>query len=219
MRLTLTLILAAAGPALPARGCDIALMLAIDVSGSIDRGEYRLQTEGLAAGLADPEVAAALAAGRALVAVVQWSSVGQQRMVLPWTRIAEPAEAARMAQEAAGLPRAFAFSDTAPGDFVAWAMPQFDGTGGCRRRVIDISGDGPINAGRPVTSQSIAAHRQGIEINAIAIEEPGAGIPITEFYRRYVITPGGFVVTARGLADYAPTLRMKLLREIVAPTG
>jgi Ca-activated chloride channel family protein len=59
----------------------------------------------------------------------------------------------------------------------------------------------------------------GIQINAIAIEEPGPAFPITTYYRRWIITPGGFVVTARGLQDYAETLRLKLLRELTKPVG
>jgi Ca-activated chloride channel family protein len=56
-------------------------------------------------------------------------------------------------------------------------------------------------------------------INAIAIEEPGPAFPITSYYRNWIITPGGFVVTARGLRDYAETLRLKLLRELIDPIG
>ena len=57
------------------------------------------------------------------------------------------------------------------------------------------------------------------QLNAIAIEEPGSAIPITTYYRNWIITPGGFVVTARGLQDYAETLRLKLLRELTKPIG
>ena len=59
----------------------------------------------------------------------------------------------------------------------------------------------------------------GLILNAIAIEEPGSAIPITTYFRNWIITPGGFVVTARGLGDYAETLRLKLLRELTKPVG
>jgi Ca-activated chloride channel family protein len=81
--------------------------------------------------------------------------------------------------------------------------------------VIDISGDGAQNAGvllPPVRSDVLS---RGIEINAVAIEE--LGLPITEFYRRHVISPGGFVMTARGHLDYPRAIRDKILREVVRP--
>jgi Ca-activated chloride channel family protein len=67
----------------PALACETALLLSIDVSGSIDAGDYHLQTEGLAAALTDPEVADALVRGQVALAVVQWSGPSQQALVLP----------------------------------------------------------------------------------------------------------------------------------------
>lgn len=117
------------------------------------------------------------------------------------------------------MPRAFTLSDTAPGEMIAMLPGLFDRGPACLRRVTDISGDGPINAGLSVTIAGSLAWKHGITLNALAIEDPGAGIPITEFYRRAVITPDGFVITARGLADYPRALRAKLLRELAVPTG
>jgi Ca-activated chloride channel family protein len=199
--------------------CETALLLSIDVSGSIDRGDYLLQTEGLAAALTDPEVADALVRGQVALAVVQWSGVDQQRLVLPWQRMLEPGAVDRFADSAAGMPRSFKGSDTAVGEAIRFALAQFAPVGDCRHLVIDISGDGQENAGftdAKARSEAVAA---GVAINAIAIEEAGPAFPITNYYRGWVITPGGFVVSARGLADYAATLRMKLLRELVSPVG
>jgi Ca-activated chloride channel family protein len=203
----------------PALACETALLLSIDVSGSIDSGDYRLQTEGLAAALADPEVAEALVRGQVALAVVQWSGLAQQALVLPWLRMLDPAAVARFADSAAAMPRAFKGSDTAVGQAIRFALSQFAPVGDCQRRVIDISGDGQENAGFTDAKARNEAAEAGVTINAIAIEEPGPAVPITSYYRGWVITTGGFVVTARGLRDYAETLRLKLLRELQDPVG
>lgn len=205
--------------ATPARGCDTALLLAIDISGSIDSVEYALQVQGLADALADPRVREALLAGQVAVSVVQWSGINQQAMVLPWRRMLDAGEIARFAAETRTLPRVFAASDTAVGSALAFAAAQFSKVPDCQRRVIDISGDGPENAGFTVTAARAAAIAQGIEINAIAIEDFGASAPITAFYQRWVISRGGFVMTARGLRDYPRAIRAKLLRELEKPVG
>lgn len=203
----------------PAAACDVALVLTIDVSGSIDRGEYRLQAEGLAEALADPEIADALLLGQVALSVVQWSGTGQQVVSLPWRRMLSEGEIADFADRARAMPRAFLGSDTAVGEAIGFAALQFGPVADCRRRVIDISGDGPLNAGGPLSDGRRAAAEAGAEINAVAIEDIGQASPITEFYRRYVITQDGFVLTARGLEDYARTIRAKILREIAKPLG
>lgn len=205
--------------AAPAAACEVALMLSIDVSGSVDRGEYRLQVDGLAAALDDPEVAEALLIGQAALGVVQWSGTGKQTLVIPWRRMLSPGEIAAFAQRARALPRAYTGSDTAVGEAIGFSARQFDPVADCRRKVIDISGDGPQNAGAPLAPEREFALEAGIEINAIAIEDAGRSIPITEFYRRHVITPNGFVLTARGLEDYPRAIREKILREVARPLG
>lgn len=203
----------------PALACETALLLSIDVSGSIDRGDYRLQTEGLAAALSDPEVAEALVKGQVALAVVQWSGVDQQALVLPWQRMLADRDVQRFAARAAAIPRAFSGSDTAVGQGLRFATAQFAAVSDCRRKVIDVSGDGQENAGFTDSRARGEAMEAGLEINAIAIEEPGPAVPITTYFRNWIITPGGFVVTARGLQDYAETLRLKLLRELTKPIG
>lgn len=203
----------------PAAPCETALLLSIDVSGSIDAGDYRLQTDGLASALQDPEVAEALVRGQVALAVVQWSGVAEQALVLPWQRMLAPQDVTRFAARAASIPRAFQSSDTAVGQAIRFATAQFAAVPDCRRKVIDISGDGQENAGFTDAAARREAISQGLMINAIAIEEPGEAIPITTYYRNWIITPEGFVVTARGLQDYAETLRLKLLRELTKPVG
>ena len=215
----LRLALLACLTARPVLGCETALLLSIDVSGSIDAGDYRLQTEGLATALSDPEVAEALVAGQVALAVVQWSGTDEQALVLSWRRMLAPEDVTRFAARAAAIPRAFSGSDTAVGQALRFATAQFAAVPDCRRKVIDISGDGQENAGFTDARARSEAIDAGLMINAIAIEEPGPAIPITTYYRNWIITPGGFVVTARGLQDYAETLRLKLLRELTKPIG
>ena len=203
----------------PALACETALLLSIDVSGSIDAGDYRLQTEGLVAALQDPEVADALVKGQVALAVVQWSGVSEQALVLPWQRMLSDADVTRFATRAAAIPRAFSGSDTAVGEALLFATAQFAAVPDCRRKVIDISGDGQENAGFTDARARAEAVEAGLTINAIAIEEPGPAFPITSYYRAWIITPGGFVVSARGLQEYSKTLRLKLLRELTSPIG
>lgn len=206
-------------PASPVAGadCQLALLLAIDVSGSVDDGEYRLQTEGTAAALRDPEIAATLVQGRVALSVVQWSSTGMQKVVQPWRRMESPRDLADFADAAALQERAFGKADTAVSDAISFAVRQFDSVPDCPRRVIDISGDGVQNTGAPLPDARRAAIAAGITINAIAIE--GIGLAISEFYRRHVITDGGFVITATTHSDYPRAIRLKILREISVPLG
>lgn len=201
----------------PARACDTALLLAIDISGSIDAAEYDLQVRGLADGLENPSIVDALVAGQDAIAVVQWSGVGAQALVLPWQRVFDAGDVARLAAAARSLPRSFRASETAVGQAIDFSVAQFPAVSDCRRKVIDISGDGPENVGFTVGQARQRAEEQGIEINAIAIEDMGMSTPITTFYKRWAITKGGFVITARGLRDYPRAMREKLLRELTKP--
>ena len=203
----------------PSQACETALVLAIDVSGSIDAGEYALQVQGLADALQDPEVAELLVRDQVALAVVQWSGVGAQALVLPWRRMLSAAEVADFSVRARTIPRAFAASDTAVGEAISFSAAQFAQVGDCRRRVIDISGDGPENAGFTVGKARTEAQAQGITLNAIAIEDMGPSTPIAAFYRKWVVTRGGFVMVVHGLQDYPATLKAKLLRELARVVG
>ncbi|QYK43208.1 MAG: DUF1194 domain-containing protein [Paracoccaceae bacterium] len=215
-RATLALLLASAAPA---GACDTALLLAVDISGSIDAGEYAVQMRGLSDALADPAVAELLVAGQVALGVVHWSGVGRQAFVMPWQRMLTPRHVTAFADRAGALPRAFTASDTAVGEALAFSAAQFAAVPDCRRRVIDISGDGPENAGHTVTRARAAAVAQGIEINAIAIEDPGPSSPVSRFYARWVISPNGFVMTAPSVDAYPRTLRAKLIRELDKPSS
>lgn len=215
MRSVLTLALALAAP--PAQACSIALVLAMDVSGSVDAFEYEMQARGTAAALRDPDVRAALINGRVAVSVLQWSGALEQSVTVTWERVHEPADADRLAARVSAMPRAHAGGNTAVGDAIAAAALLFDEVPDCRYRVIDVSGDGDENEGFSVGTERRAAWNAGIAINGLAIEDAGPSIPITQFYRRHVVTPGGFVITARQHEDFFRAMREKLLRELVPP--
>ena len=213
-----TLACAAVMAATPARPCDIALVLAVDVSGSVDQWEYDLQTRGLARALRDPEVADALTWTQARVAVVQWSGAGQQILSIPWTEVQEPAQARQLAARVEGLPRSFDNGNTAVGQAIDFAAALFGPpVRGCARWVIDVSGDGDENEGMTVGPARRRAWARGITINGLAIEPAGQGRALTNFYRGWVITPGGFVETAQGHEDFERAIRRKLLRELAPP--
>lgn len=201
----------------PATACDTALLLAIDVSSSIDAGEYRLQVDGLADALLDPEVIDTLLLGQSALAVVQWSGVNKQGVVLGWEQMTSFEVIERFAANVRRLPRAYFDSDTAIGDALAFSARQFGGVPRCNRKIIDVSGDGPQNAGDSALQASRAAEATGIIINGIAIES--IGLAMTNYYRRTIVTHDGFVITARGHLDYPRAIREKILRELSKVTG
>src|SRR5687767_2510327 len=102
--------------------CDTALILAIDVSNSVDDAEYRLQIDGLAYALRDPIVVGALVEGRVALAVMQWSGPLDQHISASWHVIAAPADALRLADTVLTLPRSFVGSGTAPAEAVRRAL-------------------------------------------------------------------------------------------------
>jgi Ca-activated chloride channel family protein len=194
--------------ALPARACTTALLLAIDVSQSIVSGEYRIQTNGMADALLDPEVAYALINGQVALMVVQWSGRDDQIVSIPWSQIRTDTDLERFAQASRTMRRAFVMSSTGVGALVRFAHTQFRNAPACTRQVIDISGDGNDNAGTTPDDAEAA----GITINALAIESLGRAV--TKFYEQSVITRGGFVMTSRGHSAYADTLKRKIRREV-----
>ncbi|APZ54825.1 DUF1194 domain-containing protein [Salipiger abyssi] len=205
--------------AAPARACETALLLAMDVSNSVDAAEYRLQAEGLASALADPGIAAILVQDKVALAVMQWAGDGRQQMSIGWVQMRSAEDVTRLAARARAMERAFVLSDTAPASALHSAIDRFAAAPDCTRRVIDVSGDGTPNAGGSTGAARQRAQRAGITVNGLAIEAPGRGLAITNFYRRALITGDGFVMTARGHRSFAETLRRKMLREISRVTG
>jgi Ca-activated chloride channel family protein len=202
---------------LPARACETALLLAIDVSNSVDPAEYRLQVDGMADALLDPGVRDAILQGEVRLSVVQWSGAAEQELSIPWTTLRTEGEIDAFAARARALDRAFIQSNTAPGDAILFALDQMPAVAACTRRIIDISGDGPENAGSPTGPARRAAERAGVLINAIAIE--AIGVSTTQYYLRNVVTSAGFVLTARRHTDYPRAIREKIKRELARVTG
>lgn len=217
LRQFLAIIATAVSAPLQAAACDTALLLSIDVSNSVDVAEYRLQIDGLADALRDPEIAEAMVRGNVAVAVMQWSGEDKQTVSLPWRQIKTTFEAESFSREARAMDRAFILSDTAPAEAIYFALDMFRDAPDCRRRVIDVSGDGTANAGRDTAAARQTAQRAGVTINGIAIE--GLGVAITSFFQRQLITRDGFVITARTHRDYPPAIRRKLIRELTQPLG
>jgi len=201
---------------LPAKACDVALALTVDVSGSIDGGEYRLQMDGMATALKDPSVAEALVSARAQVAVVQWSGLTRQELSIPWRQITGFADVEKLAQDVSALDRPWRHFSTAIGEAVAFTLPLFDQVA-CRRNVIDVSGDGRSNEGQVPEDTRVFASKLGVEINALAIlgaDRSG----LTDYFREQVISgPGAFVYEATGYDDYPRAIRRKLLDELTEP--
>jgi Ca-activated chloride channel family protein len=201
----------------PASACEVALAMTIDVSGSVDAREFRLQMNGLADALSDPIVAGALIEAQAMVSVMQWSGAGRQKMTLEWTQIKSRADIAPIIQTVRSAPRAYKHFSTAIGDALLAANALHGQVAGvCERKVIDVSGDGPSNEGPDVARIRDQLLRTGVTINGLAIETGSTGI--TNYYRSNVIGgPGAFVVTADDYTDYARAIRRKLLSEITKP--
>jgi Ca-activated chloride channel family protein len=196
----------------PARACDLALLLAVDISGSVDPGEYRVQMGGLADALRDGVVSEALVRGRARVALLQWTGSTRQQMTIPWVTLDSFAAADALAARIDAAPRAWRNYSTAVGEALEVSLAAFAQAPGCRRRVIDISGDGPSNEGIAPRAVHPALRAAGVVVNALVIE--GHDDDLTGWFWENVITgDAAFVITASGFDDYPRAIRQKLIRE------
>lgn len=199
--------------AAPARACDVALLLAVDVSGSVSREEYRTQMQGLADGLRDGAVSEALVAGEAMLSVVQWTGSSRQEVTVPWTEISSFDALEAFASQVEAAPRRWRNFSTAIGEALEFSRKQFGAAGSCKKRIIDISGDGSSNEGLTPHEIHARLRTDGITVNALVIE--GAEPRMTEYFWENVITgPGAFVFTANSYDDYPERMRQKLLREV-----
>lgn len=199
-----------------ASACDIALMLAVDVTGSVDGREYRIQMDGLAAALADRNVPAALVASEAEVAVMQWTGSGRQSVVVNWTKITSPDDVYALAFQISTVPRLWRDFSTAIGEAMDLALPYFDIVWECERFVIDISGDGISNEGMAPRDVWPALAAKGVTVNALVIEDTGFGL--TDWFEANVITgAGAFAVTANSFDEYPEQIVRKLYRELTQP--
>ena len=208
----------------PVAACRVALALGLDVSGSVNQAEYRLQLDGVAAALEHPDVLAAIAApsgGPVALAVYEWSGPAVQRLLVPWTLLPGPGDVAGVATRLRGTQRVASEPSTAIGAAMAFGAGLMSQAPRCGRAVIDISGDGKSNTGPHPRDMAVPA---GITINALAIGgeimDPGElrQVSLGElsgYFTAYVIRgPEAFVETARGFFDFEAAMVRKLLREL-----
>lgn len=203
----------------PSGACALQLILAVDVSGSIDSREFDLQTDGLAEAFESPSLASAVKElpGGMLVILTHWSGSTRQRAMTRWHRLTDAASLVALATEIRGAGRAWRNFSTAIGDALAHAG-ELSRTAPepCKRRVIDVSGDGVSNEGQAPGPVSAALAAQGFTVNGLVIR--GADPDPVSHYRTEVIAgPGAFVEVADGFEDYPRAILRKLLREIDQP--
>lgn len=199
--------------------CALELILAIDVSGSINSREYALQVGGLADALANPAVSRAVEAldDGMVVTLTHWSGASRQRQMTPWHQVTGEAELAQFAAEVRATTRAWRNFSTAIGEALEHARRiSADAPATCARRVIDISGDGVSNEGRPPGTISPPMAASGYTINGLVIR--GADPDPVEHFERHVIAgEGAFIEIAEDFDDYPRAILRKLLREIDRP--
>lgn len=202
----------------PAVACDLALALAVDVSGSVDAEEYRIQMDGLALALRDPVVSEALVRGRAQLMLIQWTGSSRQRATLPWTEIGSFEDLDAFADEVAADPRLWRNYSTAIGEALEATMTAFAEVPDCARHLIDVSGDGISNEGVEPRAVHPRLRALGVTVNAIAIEQSEPDLT-DYFFENVIVGEGAFVVTASGFAEYPERIRKKLLREVTQQTA
>lgn len=211
-----------------AQSVDVELILAVDVSYSMDLDELAVQREGYAQAIQSKDFLQALKAGpngRIAVTYFEWAASGDQKIIIPWRLIDGPETADAVATEILRTPVRRA-SRTSISGAIGFAMPLFDedpyhGL----RRVIDISGDGPNNNGGPVTVARDAALEKGIVINGlpIMVKEPSYStmdIDNLDYYYEDCVVggPGSFVIAIKDREKFKEAIRTKLLLEVAGRT-
>jgi hypothetical protein len=217
-------------PSSRAETVDLQLILAADVSRSVDEDEFRLQREGTAAALTNPRVIKAIQSGpfRAIaVTFVEWSGAEAQHVVADWTVVRDDETAGVFAAILQTAPRSFA-GFTSISAAIDYSMKHFASSGvDSERRIIDVSGDGTNNGGRPVNEARDEAVAAGVTINGLAIinQHPNPGYfahtqppgGLGEYYRTNVTGgPGSFVITIEDFDSFAEAMTNKLVNEIAA---
>ena len=214
--------------------CRQALALGLDVSSSVDRDEYRLQMDGLAAALTAPNVATRILEGPDTpisLYVFEWSGPGMQRTIVGWTSITDRPTLETVAgtirsQEREVLGDAVDHS-TSISTAIAHGVEAIGAQAHCWKRTIDISGDGKHNTGGDPRSQRPALSSGAITVNGlvVGVDSPRGGDirqleigELSSYYNTVVIWgPDAFVETALGFSDFERAMRRKLLRELAAP--
>jgi Protein of unknown function (DUF1194) len=207
---------------------DLEVILAADVSRSIDDEEFELQRKGYAAAVTDPRVLTAIhgrANGAIGVCFIEWSGDEEQHVVVDWTEIHDEEDAGGVAAAILSAPRSF-MGRTSISAAVDFAMARFAAAKWqANRRIIDISGDGTNNSGRPITEARDQAIASGVTINGLAIinekpnlgysahTQPPGGLPL--YYKENVIGgPNAFLLVVHDFNSFADAMANKLAKEI-----
>jgi len=206
---------------------DVELVIAVDVSYSMDMDELAVQREGYAQAIVSKDFLQALKSGpnnKVAVTYFEWSASTDQKIIVPWRVIEGPESADAVAAEIMKTPVRQG-SNTSISGAINFALPLFqENPYRGLRRVIDISGDGPNNNGAPVTGARDAALEKGITINGLSImvKEPSYSTDIYDldlYYEDCVIGgPGSFVVTLKDLDNFKEAIRTKLILEVAGRT-
>ncbi|MEZ5833278.1 MAG: DUF1194 domain-containing protein [Dongiaceae bacterium] len=203
---------------------DVALVLTVDASGSIDPSEFRLQKEGIASAISNPEVLSTIRSGRngrIAIAYVEWGAPGGAQLMVDWMLVSDDESAASFGTAVLEAPRSIQ-SYNAIGDAIDLAVKLF-GACPCQptRRIIDVSGDNPDNRSHhPAPLARDVALSSGVTINALAILQddrlgPNGRPWLVEAYERTIIGGfGAFAIAANTRADFARALQEKMVLEI-----
>jgi hypothetical protein len=201
---------------------DLALVIAVDISYSMDVDELALQRQGFADAFRSPQVHDAIRrglVGRIAVVYFEWAGSWDQRVIVPWSVIDGPDSAGIFAEKVAAQPVRRAQRTSISGA-IDYAMKLLGQSGvDATRRVVDISGDGPNNQGRPVTVARAEALAQGVTINGLPIMLKAPGYldihDLDAYYRDCVIGgQGAFVVPARNREQFPAAIKTKILLEV-----
>jgi hypothetical protein len=204
----------------PADYVDLELLLAVDVSASVDSSEYSLQMSGIAEAFRHPAVIAAIRASAPhgiAVALLQWAGPHEQTYSVPWSIVNDGVSAETFAQRVDAATRPLTSGGTAIGDALIVGVSLLAENGlVAARRVIDVSGDGRANQG--TSPEPVRAHAAslGVTVNGLAIvnEEPQL---IVYYAERVIGGSGAFVMHADDYRDFGRAIRLKLIREIAGP--
>lgn len=205
------------GPELRELGVDLALVFAVDVSSSVDAGDYKLQMDGIAAALRKPLTLQYVQSGlqqKIAISLVQWSSVKKQVVTLDWEILADGSSIEAAAQRIETQPRQWSPGGTGMAAaiiFCAGLLKSFPIP--ARRKLIDVSGDGVDNEHGDVALARAAALANRITINGLPIIN-GSKI-VQAYYRDQVIGgPGAFIEPAENVMAFGSAMERKLLREL-----
>jgi len=219
LRLVLLLLACLAGASARAEEkIDLALVLAVDVSSSIDAAEFRLQRDAYADAFRDPRLIAAIMGGREkriAVTMLEWAGASAQAQVIPWLLIDSRETARAFADRLQSAPRQiFGGTSTSISGAIDASVRLLDRlTYASDRRVIDVSGDGHNNAGRPASYARDQALLKGIIINGLAILTDD-GILDVHYQDEVIGGPGAFVIGIETFAEFKGAILAKLIREV-----